>query len=200
MSKIMIPAKVLRAAVLFASKDGATHVLCGVRVAWDAEGDWEVDATDSFRLFEAWSNFLIREPKGAIILDGDVLESLKASDTMVEVDTGAGELTVHRRRGGVPLILRANPIDGNFPNVHRLLDTRTEVEEGHPGVFSAAYLQSFCKAADIMIGRRSARHVKFSQRTEDQSDARMRAAVIDWPRLHEEEGFWARGILMPIRP
>lgn len=199
MSKIEIPAKVLRAAALFASKDEARRILCGVRVMWNADGDWEVNATDSFRLFEAWGAFQINQPEGALVFDAaEVGAALKASDEAVELDTETGELAVHGRKG-TSRVLVLPQIEGTYPNVHQLLDWDTETEPGHPGAFNAEYLQSFCKVATVLTRKKSARVMRLSTRCGVPEDAQMRAAVIDWPGLGNAESFWARGILMPVR-
>lgn len=191
---IEMPAKVLRAAALFVSKDEARRILGGVRIAW-AEEHWDVAATDGCRLFNAWSSCQIEEPEDALVVDPLAFAGLKATDGAVHLDTEALTATVRRRKtGDVAWALSA--IEGNFPNVQSLLGERTPVAPGHPGTFNAELLTGFCNAAKILAPK-GKRTVRFGHPVKGERAAELRMMLIDWPGIRDEP-FRARGVLMPV--
>lgn len=197
--RLEIPAKVLRSAALFASRERqplCLRTICGVRVAWDDGGEWEVGSTDAVRLFEAWSASRIAEPAGELVFGASVLGALRHTDASVAVDTDAAEVTVTTSKGD-----SYRPgcfvIEGEFPDLHRLLGDATETSPGHPGAFDEAYLSDFCQAARWLLGRGGGRSIRLSSPTQG-AVPELRPAVIDWPGL-EGEGFGAQGLLMPMR-
>lgn len=195
MSKIEIPAKVLRAAALFASKDEAYRILCGVHIAW-AEGCWDVAATDRYRIFNAWSDHQIGEPEGELVVDPSPFSSFKASDGLVCVDTEALTITAHRPKTS-DATWALSAIDGDYPNVQIVLDAHAAVAPGHPSAFNAELLTSFCNAARILAPK-SKRTVRFGHQVKDERPIELRLMVVDWPGLRDEP-FRALGGLMPVR-
>lgn len=191
---IEIPAKVLRAAALFVSKDGARRILCGVRIAW-AEEHWDVAATDGYRLFNAWSDHQIGEPEGGLVVDPLAFGGLKAADGAVRLDTEALTATVRRPKSG-DVAWALSAIEGNFPNVQGLLGACAPVASGHPGAFNAELLTSFCKAVKILAPK-NRRTVRFGHPVKGEQPAELRMMVVDWPGIRDEP-FHAHGGLMPV--
>lgn len=197
--EIEIPAKVLRAAALFASRERQPlypRTICGVRVAWDDGGEWEVGSTDGFRLFEAWSASRIAGPAGELVLGAQPLRALRSTDADVAVDTETAETTVTNAKGA-SRSLGTFVVEGRYPDLHRLLGDGTEVAPGAAGAFNEAYLADFCKAGRWLVAGRRERSIRLSSPTEG-TEPELRPAVIDWPGL-KEEGFGAQGMLMPVR-
>lgn len=198
MSKVAIPARALIAASMFASRwhGGPTR---GIRIAWDGEGGWEVDATDSYRAFVAWGESRAGKGGEEIVMDRSALLRLTIGDGTVVLDADACAFEAGSARRE-PYTQRFATLPGRFPDVGKLLDRSEDAVPGYPGLLDASKLKSFCKASKVLIPESAYRAMAMSHAKRPDADPEEPVmAFIDWPCLHRIKGFHAQGILAPMR-
>lgn len=195
--EIKIPAKALRAAQLCVSKDRYRRVLQGVCISWDDEGAWEIAATDSFKLFNAWEwkHRRLTKPTGSVVIDPKDLE-LKARDFEVTLDTETLLASVLRSDAG-ERSYALDPIEAptGYPDVHQLIEDLSDVCAGHTGFVNAEYLETFCKITKIW-GMKNRPMQLFTPRS-GVEHLEERPMIVKWPG--EGPSFHCFGLIMPVR-
>lgn len=198
MSKVAIPARVLIAASMFASRwhGGPTR---GIRIAWDGEGGWEVDATDSYRALVAWGESRAGKGGEEIVMDRSALLRLTSGDGTVVLDTDACAFEAGSARFE-PYTQRFATLPGRFPDIGKLLGRGEDAVPGYPGLLAPSKLESFCEASKVLIPESAYRAMAMSHAKRPDADPEEPVmAFIDWPCLHRTQGFHAQGILAPMR-
>lgn len=192
--EIRIPAKAIRAAQLCVSKDENRRLLQGVCVSWDEHSAWEIAATDSVKLFNAWSNDRLEKPAGSVVIDPKDLE-LKTADVWVVLDTETLLTDVYRAdAGGRSYAL--DPIRAvGYPDVHELIEDPSDVYAGHTGLVNAEYLETFCKITKIWKAKN--RPMRLFTPRAGAKPPKERPIIVQWPAANVS--FHCFGLVMPVR-
>ena len=190
----------------------AHPVLEAARIRWDEEGRWHVAATDSYRLFEAYSDHRLGTAAHELLVNPNLLH-LKAGDTEVTLEPHASlaaiGVRIDARQGA--RVLHIDRHEGKYPRTETILSAESETEPGFTGCLNPELLQSFCKAAKILKDPDSPRrsqgvhgHLSVSMETLKREGGapiaesrELRPAVI---RFHgTDPAFECIGLLMPVR-
>ena len=195
--EIKIPAKALRAAQLCTYKDESRRILQGVCVYWGSDHEWEIAATDSVKLFNAWGQNHGRLVKhlGSVVIDPKDLE-LKVKDVEVVLNTTTLQADVYAKNSAVRSYA-LEPIEAqtDYPDVHALIGDLSAVHVGHIGSVSAEHLEVLCKITKIWNAKNNP--MQFFTPCEGVKRLELRPVVVKWPVVGTPH-FHCFGLIMPI--
>lgn len=195
-SIVEVPTRVLKAAALFvAGKDERRAALKAAKVAWDDEGTWEVQATDSFTAIDVRSGHRLVDPEHSVLFYE--FKSLRRHDDTVLFDDELPDRMAYAVRSDSPW---RRPIafcgsSRSFPDVGRLFDEDRPARD-MAGAVQARYLERAAKAARILEAPRTFLRGSMALRLRSggMHDGRHAKVFVEMPRLR---GIHAEVIMMP---